>query len=87
MGEPRAIPSFGFTRGAIVREHPDGPNMLVVRGLGETTVVLVIEADDSGKVRLRERPTSTLHQVLAAGDYAAVIPAAHDWDPPSPETA
>jgi hypothetical protein len=98
LGEPGAeaerIPSFGFARGAVVREATNGPNMLVVRGLGETTVVIVIEGDEGGKVRLRERPTAALRQVLAAGDYAEMRPAASDWEPPAlaqpdrlPETA
>lgn len=60
------IPSFGFARGAVVRQQLGGPNMLVVRGLGEATVVVVIEGDAGGQVRLRELPTASLHQVLAA---------------------
>jgi hypothetical protein len=40
--------------------------MLVVRGLGETTVVVVIEGDASGHVRMREIPTLGLFQVLPA---------------------
>ncbi len=59
------IPSFGFARGAIVRKEPDGPNMLVVRGLGERTVVVVCEHDDGGGLRLRDYATNDLHQVLA----------------------
>lgn len=87
LGDPGAeadrIPSFGFARGTVVREASDGPNMLVVRGLGETTAVIVIEGDDGGQVRLRERPTAVLRQVLAAGDYAEVKRAPTDWDPPA----
>lgn len=59
------IPSLGFTRGAIVRRN-GGPNALVVRGLGERTVVVVCEADHGGSLRLREYPTSELQQVLEA---------------------
>lgn len=59
------IPSFSFTRGAIVR-RADGPNMLVVRGLEKTTVVVVCEADHGGSLRLREYPTGELTQVLEA---------------------
>lgn len=65
MGEAIQIPSAGFARGAIVRRHGRPPNMLVVRGLGETTAVVVIEGDEAGQVRLREYPTNQLHQVLA----------------------
>jgi hypothetical protein len=82
-GEAERIPSFGFARGTVVREATDGPNMLVVRGLGKTTVVIVIEGDEGGKVRMRERPTAALRQVLAAGDYAEVKQAPTDWDPPA----
>lgn len=45
--------------------------MLVVRGLGETTVVVVIEGDDAGQVRLREVRTDSLAQVLAASTAGA----------------
>lgn len=60
------IPTIGFARGAVVRSADDGPNMLVVRGMGERTVVIVIEADEGGHVRLRDLPTAMLHQVLEA---------------------
>ena len=60
------IPSFGFSRGAVVRQGADGPNMLVVRGLEEKTAVIVIEGDDDGTVRLREVWTASLTQLLAA---------------------
>lgn len=59
------IPSFGFIRGAIVRCHGEPPNMLVVRGLGETTAVIVCEGDEGGTLRLREYPTAELEQVLS----------------------
>ena len=66
MGDISAIPTFGFARGAVVRSAPDGPNMLVVRGLGERTAVIVIESDAGGAVRLRDVPTAGLYQVLPA---------------------
>lgn len=66
------IPTLGFARGAIVRSAEDGPNMLVVRGMGERTVVIVIEADDGGNVRLRDLPTAMLHQVLPAQTPSAL---------------
>ncbi len=61
------IPTIGFQRGAIVRlrdTDTSWPNMLVVRGLGETTAVVMIEGDDGGGVRLKEFPTANLVQVL-----------------------
>lgn len=61
-----AIPTFGFARGAVVRTAPDGPNMLVVRGLGDRTAVIVIEGDAGGQVRLRDVATADLFQVLEA---------------------
>lgn len=61
-----AIPTFGFARGAVVRSSPSGPNMLVVRGLGDRTAVIVIEGDTGGQVRLRDVPTAGLFEVLAA---------------------
>ena len=60
------IPTIGFARGAVVRATDDGPNMLVVRGMGDRTVVIVIEADGGGNVRLRDLPTGMLHLVLKA---------------------
>lgn len=65
--EPVRIPSFGFARGAIVHRRGSSRNMLVVRGLGETTACIVIESDQSGAVRLREFPTADLTEVLASG--------------------
>lgn len=59
------IPSLGFIRGAVVRRNGRPPNMLVVRGLGETTAVMVIESDAPGTLRLREVPTAELTQILA----------------------
>ncbi len=64
MSEPVKIPSFGFIRGVIVRKHGVGPNMLVVRGLGETTAVIVCEGDAGGTLRLREYHTADLIHVL-----------------------
>lgn len=61
------IPSLGFTRGAIVHRSGSTRNMLVVRGLGETTACIVIESDDAGAVRLREFPTAELTEVLPSG--------------------
>jgi hypothetical protein len=61
------IPSRGFARGAIVHRRGSTRNMLVVRGLGETTACIVIESDTSGSVRLREFPTSDLTEVLVSG--------------------
>ena len=68
-GRVVTIPSFGFARGSVVRlrsDHPDAPsmNMLVVRGLGETTAVIRVESDEAGTLRLREVPTKDLIQVL-----------------------
>jgi hypothetical protein len=66
----QVIPSLGFTRGAVVRLKEDGsqwPNMLVVRGLGETTAVIRCEGDTGGALRLREFPTRDLFQVLGNG--------------------
>jgi hypothetical protein len=63
----KIIPSLGFTRGVVVRRQGDQsqwPNMLVVRGLGETTVVIRCEGDAGGTLRLREYPTRELQQVL-----------------------
>lgn len=58
------IPSFGFARGSIVRAKGGGPNMLVVRGLGDRTAVVVCESDDAGSLRLRDLETVTLDLVL-----------------------
>ena len=66
MGKPERIPTFGFVRGAVVRQGETGPNMLVVRGLGKTTAVIVIEGDEGAQVRLREVLTSSLTQILAS---------------------
>ena len=68
MGDVQAIPSLGFARGEIVRREDDNaPNMLVVRGLGESTVVVVCERDEPGNLRLREVPTKELVKVLGTG--------------------
>ena len=61
------IPTLGFARGAVVHRAGSTRNMLVVRGLGETTACIVIESDHSGAVRLREFPTAELTEVLASG--------------------
>jgi hypothetical protein len=58
------IPSRGFIRGSIVRRQGAPPNMLVVRGLEDTTVVILCEGDAGGTLRLREVPTDDLVQVL-----------------------
>lgn len=63
------IGSYGFIRGAIVRHKGIGPNMLVVRGLGPTTAVIVCEGDAGGTLRVREYETRELKQVLPASDY------------------
>lgn len=78
MGSVQNIPTLGFIRGAIVRDAAGGPNMLVVRGLGERTVVVVCEADEGGNLRLRDYTTADLIQVLEAGPY--------DPTPPKGET-
>lgn len=62
------IPSLGFMRGVIVRKTEGGPNMLVVRGLGETTACVLCEGDAGGTLRLREFKTDDLEQVLGTGD-------------------
>ncbi len=61
-----AIPSFGFARGAVVRPRGGGPNMLVVRGIGDRTAVVVCESDEGGTLRLRDLETSALELVLSA---------------------
>lgn len=76
------IPTKGFARGAVVRSAEDGPNMLVIRGMGERTVVIVIEADGGGHVRLRDLPTAMLHQVLAAQTPAHPLPDEAEHDQP-----
>jgi hypothetical protein len=65
--EVMTIPSLGFARGAVVRRAGCPWNMLVVRGLGDRTAVIVIESDDSGNVRLRDVPTAELTEVLPSG--------------------
>ncbi len=57
------IPSHGFARSAIVRMD-GGPNMLVIRGMGHTTAVIVNEGEESGTTRLREVESRRLVQVL-----------------------
>jgi len=58
------IPSLGFARGEIVRPKCGGPNMLVVRGLGDKTVVVVCEGDEDGTLRLRDPATTSLELVM-----------------------
>ena len=58
------IGPLGFGRGAIVRLIEGGENMLVIRQLEATTVVIVCEGDGGGTVRLREFRTATLTQIL-----------------------
>ncbi|WP_139052152.1 hypothetical protein [Roseibium sp. TrichSKD4] len=60
------IPTIGFARGAVVEPNEGGPNMLVVRGLGETTAVVVIEDDTAGTLRLREVQTADLRLLIDA---------------------
>lgn len=69
-----AIPSFGFTRGAIVRRCQGGPNMLVVRGIEGRTVVVVCEADAGGHLRLRDYANEELVQILDAAPYETAPP-------------
>lgn len=70
---PERIPSFGFARGAVVRATGGGPNMLVVRGLGETTAVILCEGDEGGTLRLREYQTADLEQLLPSQQHQAMI--------------
>lgn len=57
----------GFTRGAIVREIGGGPNMLVMRQVGDdVTACIVIESDTPGAIRVREFSTAALEQMLPA---------------------
>ena len=60
------IPSVGFARGAVLRPRGGGPNMLVVRGLEDRTVVVVCEGDEGGTLRLRDPMTASLELVLPA---------------------
>ncbi len=73
-GELTIIPSLGFIRGAIVRWHGQPPNMMVVRGLGETTAVVVCEGVDATALRLREYPTSELRAVVPGGFVRPPVP-------------
>ncbi len=61
----QTIPTLGFARGAVVRTKGGGPNMLVVRGMGARTVVVVVEGDADGQISLRDIQTETLEQALA----------------------
>lgn len=70
MDDVVTIPSIGFSRGVVVRRRdgtPRGvaPNMIVVRGLGETTACVLCEGDEAGTLRLREFKTSELVQVMS----------------------
>jgi len=60
------LPTIGFARGSVVRAKGGGPNMLVVRGVGERTVVVVCEGDADGNLRLRDPRTITLQLVMDA---------------------
>lgn len=71
MSNVVAIPSFGFTRRAIVRRSEGGPNMLVVRGMESRTVVVVCESDAPGSLRLRDYANEELVQVLDPAPYEA----------------
>ncbi len=81
MAEVHALPTAGFTRGAVCRSFVNGelagPNILVVRGMGARTVGIIIEGDAGGSVRLREWNTADLAQVLPAQPYDGA--AAHTW--------
>ena len=66
MSDVISIPSLGFARGAIVKKKAGGPNMLVVRGLGDRTAVVVCESDEAGTLRLRDLATDDLRLVLDA---------------------
>ena len=89
----KRFPAAGFARGAIVRKYGDGPNMLVVRQLDRTTIVVVIEGDDGGNLRLREIPSDNLEQVssdAATRDgefdlrWKADLRAIHKWRDANP---
>lgn len=64
------LPTIGFARGAVVRPKGGGPNMLVVRCLEDRTVVIVIESDEGGDLRLRDLKSSDLEQLLPANTPA-----------------
>lgn len=66
MTDVTQIPTIGFARGAVVKSKSGGPNMLVVRGLADRTVVVVCESDEGGTLRLRDPLTADLQQVLPA---------------------
>lgn len=63
MADTTRISSFGFARGVVVRQRDSERNMLVVRGLDETTACVVCEGDAAGTLRLREFPTNELRQM------------------------
>ena len=65
MTDPVKIPSYGFARGAVVRQG-DGPNMIVVRCFGERTACVFCESDKDGGLRLKEFSTRDLEQILPA---------------------
>ncbi len=81
-----AIPSLGFARGAVVRAKGAGPNMLVVRGLGPTTAVVLCTGDEGGKLRLQEFKTGDLEQVMETQQHKSmsVKPV---WQAPTPGNA
>jgi hypothetical protein len=80
------IPSLGFARGAVVRAKGGGPNMLVVRGLGETTAVVLCEGNGPRTLRLQEFKTGDLEQVMETQQHKpmSVKPV---WQAPPPGSA
>lgn len=64
-GKVSQFPAKGFARGSVVRKFGQGPNLLVVRQLDCTTVVVIVEGDEGGNLRLREYQTGDLEQTLA----------------------
>ncbi|PPQ38443.1 hypothetical protein SAMN06265338_108154 [Rhodoblastus acidophilus] len=62
---PVTIPSFGFARGAVVRQG-DGPNMIVVRSYGEHTACVFCAGDKSGTLHLKEFESRSLRLILPA---------------------
>ena len=93
MVKPITIPSFGFARGAVVSHLLGKGNLLVVRQMEKTTVVVAIEGDEGGTLRLREYPTSSLFQKLPSDlatrgdDVLNEAPTGRDLIPPPPHPA
>lgn len=67
------IPSFGFARGAVVRLHRGGPNMIVVRGLASTTACVFCDGDAGATLRMLEFQTADLRQVLPSSQIETSI--------------